>query len=315
MSHGESSRAVVIACIANGGIAVTKIVGFLLTGAASMLAEAVHSIADTGNQALLLVGSRRGAKPASDQHPFGYGRERYFWSFIVAMVIFALGSVYAIYEGVHRLLHPEPLESPMVAIGILAVAVVLESWSFKTALAEAREIRGDKRWLEFIRRTKAAELPVVLLEDVGALLGLVFALTGVSLAVWTGDPRFDAIGSIVIGALLGVIALLLSREMQSLLIGESAEPEMEQQIRAALLASPDMKRVIHLRTVHLSPDDLLVAAKVELSLSLSVSELCKRIDEAEAKIRATVPIARLVFIEPDVYREQVSAAVNEAAQA
>jgi cation diffusion facilitator family transporter len=307
MSHGEGSKAVLVACIANGGIAVAKIVGFLMTGSASMLAEAVHSVADTGNQALLLLGSRRGARPASEAHPFGYGRERYFWSFIVAMVIFALGSVYAVYEGVHRIIHPEPLESPAIAIGILGLAVLLESWSFKTALAEARELRGDMRWIEFIRRTKAAELPVVLLEDVGALLGLVFALAGVSIALWTGDARFDAVGSIVIGILLGAISLLLSREMQSLLIGEAAEPEVEAKIRRALEGARDVKRVIHLRTVHLGPDELLVAAKLELSMTLSVPELCSRIDDAEAAVRAVVPEAKLLFLEPDVYRDEAAA--------
>ena len=292
----------IVACLANGGIAVAKIVGFLLTGAASMLAEAVHSLADTGNQALLLLGAKRGSRPASAAHPFGYGRERYFWSFIVALVIFTLGSVYAVYEGIHRLLHPEPLESPLIAVGILGVAVLLEGWSFRTALAEARELRGTMRWLEFIRRTKAAELPVVLLEDLGALVGLGVALIGVSVAILTGDPRFDAIGSIVIGALLGLIAVLLSYEMHSLLIGEAADPHVESEIHAALARGPDVKRVIHLRTVHLGPEELLVAAKLEFSHTLSGAELCARIDQVEAGVRSAVPIARLLFIEPDVYR-------------
>jgi cation diffusion facilitator family transporter len=302
MSHG-SSKAVVAACLANGGIAIAKIVGFLLTGAASMLAEAVHSLADTGNQALLLLGQRRGQRQPTERHPFGYGRERYFWSFIVALVLFALGSVYAIYEGIHRVLHPTPLEAPLVAVGILSVAVVLESWSFRTALREAHALRGDMGWLEFIRRTKAAELPVVLLEDLGALLGLVFALLGVGLAYLTGDARFDGIGSIVIGVLLGVIAVLLSFEMQSLLIGEAADPAVEKQIRNALSGSSGIQRVIHLRTVHLGPEELLVAAKLEFDVSLSVQALCERIDEAERTIRTLVPIARLVFLEPDVYRQ------------
>jgi cation diffusion facilitator family transporter len=310
MSHGEGSKAVVVACLANGGIAIAKIAGFLVTGASSMLAEAVHSLADTGNQALLLVGSRRGQKQPSEHHPFGYGRERYFWSFIVAMVLFALGSVYAIYEGIHRILHPEPLRSPVVAVAILGVAVLLEGWSFKTAVGEARELRGDMGWLEFIRRTKTAELPVVLLEDVGALLGLVFALAGVTIALVTGDPRFDGAGSIVVGALLGVIALLLSREMQSLLIGEAADPEVEAQIRSALSKAPDVKRVIHLRTVHLGPDELLVAAKLEFDLNLTVQALCSRVDQAEVEVRKVVPIAKLIFLEPDVYREGATASMS-----
>lgn len=301
MSHGDR-KAVIAACAANAGIAVAKIIGFSLTGASSMLAEAVHSLADTGNQALLLFGQRRGERAASTQHPFGYARERYFWSFVVAMVLFALGSVYAVYEGIHRLLHPTPLESPGIALAILGVAVVLESWSFRTALREARAVRGKQGWLEFIRRTKAAELPVVLLEDAGALLGLVFALIAVGIASLTGDARFDGIGSIVIGVLLGMIALLLSFEMQSLLIGERADPEVEEQIRGALLGSPAVKRLIHMRTVHLGPDDLMVAAKLEFDPTLSVATLCDRINDAESAVRQAVPIARLLFIEPDVFR-------------
>jgi cation diffusion facilitator family transporter len=303
MSHAGNSKAVVAACAANAGIAIAKIVGFALTGASSMLAEAVHSLADTGNQALLLFGQRRGQREASAKHPFGYARERYFWSFIVAMVLFALGSVYAIYEGIHRLLHPKPLESPVIALAILGVAVVLESWSFRTALREARALRGAQGWLEFIRRTKAAELPVVLLEDAGALFGLVVALIAVALASLTGDARFDGIGSIVIGVLLGVIALLLSFEMQSLLIGESADPEVEEQIRGALVGSPDVKRVIHMRTVHLGPDDLMVAAKLEFESTLTAAMLCERINGAENAVRKAVPMTRLLFIEPDVFRD------------
>ncbi len=301
MSHGNS-KAVAAACLANAGIAVAKIAGFAFTGASSMLAEAIHSIADTGNQALLLLGQRRGQRAPDAHHPFGYGRERYFWSFVVAMVLFALGSVYAIYEGIHRLLHPAPLESPLLAVAILGFAVVLESWSFRTALREARELRGDMSWLTFIRRTKAAELPVVLLEDLGALLGLVLAFAGIGLSALTGDSRFDGIGSIAIGALLGVMAMLLSVEMQSLLIGESAEPELDQRIEALLTGTRDVKRLIHLRTVHLGPDELLVAAKLEFDTRLDVPTLCERIDEAERNVREVVPIARLIFIEPDVYR-------------
>ncbi|HEX6245408.1 MAG TPA: cation diffusion facilitator family transporter, partial [Polyangiales bacterium] len=260
------------------------------------------SLADTGNQALLLFGQRRGQRAPTERHQFGYARERYFWSFLVAMVLFMLGSVFAIYEGIHRLLHPAPLESPLLAVSILGVAAALEGWSFRTAIKEARELRGDQSWLSFIRRTKAAELPVVLLEDLGALAGLLIALVGVGLSSLTGDTRFDGIGSIVIGVLLGVIALLLSWEMQSLLIGEAAEPEVEQQIRAALSGSADVRRIIHLRTVHLGPEDLLVAAKLEFNAALDAPRLCERIDEAEAAVRAAVPMARLMFIEPDVFR-------------
>ena len=301
MSHGNS-KAVLAACLANGGIAVAKIIGFAFTGASSMLAEAIHSIADTGNQALLLLGQRRGQREATARHQFGYARERYFWSFVVAMVLFALGSVYAIYEGIHRVLHPAPLQSPLIAVGILGFAVLHESWSFRTALAEARPLRGEMSWLAFVRHTKAAELPVVLLEDMGALFGLVFAFVGVGLTALTGDARFDGLGSIVIGVLLGIIALLLSVEMQSLLIGESAEPAMEQRIQSLLTGTRDVKRVINMRTVHLGPDDLLVAAKLEFDASLDMYSLCDRINEAERNVRAEFPIARLLFIEPDVFK-------------
>lgn len=302
MSHG-SSKAVVAACLANSGIALAKTVGFLITGASSMLAEAIHSFADTGNQALLLVGQKRGERAPTERHPFGYGRERYFWSFLVAMVLFALGSVYAVYEGIHRILHPEPLESPLVAVGILGIAAALEAWSFRTALREARALRGNLSWFEFIRRTKTAELPVVLLEDLGALIGLVVALSGVSLATYTGDARFDGAGSVLVGVLLGILSLLLSLEMQSLLIGEAADPEVEERIRAALTQGPDVRRIIHLRTVHLGPDDLLVAAKLEFDAAIDVPTLCASIDRTELGVREAVPMARLLFIEPDVFRE------------
>lgn len=300
----SGNKAVIAACIANSGIAVAKLVGYFITGAASMMAEAVHSFADAGNQALLLFGGARARREATEEHPFGYGRERYFWAFVVALIIFMLGSVYAIYEGVHKLQHPEPLSNPLVAVGILTIGLGLEGWSFRTAIVEANAIRGSASWWEFIRHTKKAELPVVLLEDLGALIGLAVALAGVGLATATGDGRFDAMGSIVIGVLLGLIAIVLAVEMQSLLVGESAKANVVAKIRKALEDSDDITRIIHMRTVHLGPDELLVAAKVELSHDLKVSELADRINDAEAAIRAVVPIARLIFLEPDVYRDK-----------
>jgi cation diffusion facilitator family transporter len=304
--HEGSHKAVIAALAANLGIAVTKFVGFFFTGAASMLAEAVHSVADCGNQALLLVGGRRASRPATEQHPFGHAAERYFWSFVVALVIFLLGGVFAIYEGVHKLFHPQPIESPLLAVGILSVGVVLESWSFRTALIEARAVRGRQSVLQFVRETKAAELPVILLEDLGALAGLGFALLGVGLSVITHEPRFDAMGSVAIGVLLVGIGFLLATEMRSLLVGESATDERVAEIREALLAGPMLKRVIHLRTMHLGPDDVLVAAKIELDARLTFHEVAAEIDAAEARVRAVVPMARLMFLEPDVYREPAS---------
>ena len=296
-------RAIVAALGANLGLAGAKLVGWGFTGASSMLAEAIHSFADTGNQALLLWGGASARRPATEDHPFGFARERYFWSFVVALVIFALGALFAVYEGVSKLVHPHEIASPAWAIGILGVGVAMESFSLRTAIVEARSRKGAQSWWEFIRRTKSPELPVVLLEDLGALVGLAMALVGVTLAAATGEPRFDALGSIAIGALLAGIAFVLATEMRSLLIGEAATPEDRQAIRAALRETAPVQRVIHMRTQHFGPDQLLVALKVQFDPSLTMEGLADAIDLAEQGIRARVPAARLIFIEPDIYRE------------
>jgi cation diffusion facilitator family transporter len=301
-SHGGSTRAIVAAFLANLGIALAKFVAFAITGAASMLAEAVHSVADTGNQGLLFLGGRRSQKPPTGEHPFGFGRERYFWSFVVAVVLFTAGSLFALLEGVEKLRHPHELESVGWAVGTLVVAIVLEAFSLRTAVQESRAVKGDLPWAAFIRRAKVPELPVVLLEDSGALLGLGFALTGVGLAEVTGDPRYDALGSIAIGLLLFVIALVLAVEMKSLLIGEAAEPEVQQRICGALEGTAGVQRVIHLRTEHLGPEDLLVVAKIAVDASMPSGETAALIDRAEAAVRAEVPEARLMFLEPDIDR-------------
>jgi cation diffusion facilitator family transporter len=303
--HEGSKKAVLAALAANLGIALSKFVGFFLTGAASMLAEAVHSVADSGNQLLLLLGNARAQREATPQHPFGFGRERYFWSFVVALVIFVLGGSFAIYEGIEKLVHPKQLTSPWVAVGILVFGIVLEAWSFRTALKEARVQRGDRTWLQFIRQTKAAELPVLLLEDLGALVGLLFALIGIGVATWTNEPRFDALGSVAIGVLLVVIAFVLATEMRSLLLGESATDEILHKIEGALLDGSKARRLIHMRTTHLGPEELLVAAKVAFDAALAFAEVAQEIDAAEARVRAVVPMARLIYIEPDVWRESV----------
>ncbi len=301
MNEG-SRRAIIAALLANLGIAVAKIVAFLVTGAASMLAEAVHSLADTGNQALLFLGSARARKPATPEHPFGYGRERYFWAFVVALVLFTLGSMFAIAEGVQKLRAPHGLESPEWALAVLGVAVVLEAFSLRTALREARRTKGTASWWRFVRHSKSPELPVVLLEDLGALLGLVFALVGVGLAMVLGDPRYDALGSVAIGLLLGAIAIVLAVEMKSLLIGEAAAPAEVAAIRAAFEAAPGIRRVIHLRTLHLGPEELLVAAKVEVDPEKTAPMLAATIDAAERQVRERVPAARVIYVEPDVFR-------------
>jgi cation diffusion facilitator family transporter len=287
---------------ANVGIAVAKIVAFLLTGAASMLAEAVHSLADTANQGLLLLGSARAQRDATGSHPFGFGRERYFWAFIVALVLFLLGGVFAIVEGIDKLGNPHDLESPAIALAVLGISLVLESFSLRTAIAEASEARGTRGWWAFIRHSKAPELPVVLLEDTGALAGLTLAFVGVGLGALTGDARWDAVGSLGIGVLLVVIAVILVIEMKSLLIGESASPADQEAIRRAVESSPSVRRIIHLRTEHLGPEELLVGVKIELDHHLTMPEVAARIDEAEARLRAAVPTARLVYVEPDVAR-------------
>ena len=301
MSEEGSRRTVIAAFLANLGIALAKFVGFAFTGAASMLAEAFHSVADTSNQGLMLLGRRRAGRSPTPEHPFGYGRERYFWSFVVALVIFSLGSLFALYEGVEKLRHPHRLESAGWAIGILAVAVVLESLSLRTAVRESRRLKGGS-WWRFIREAKVPELPVVVLEDLGALTGLAFALAGVLLADLTGNPRFDALGSLAIGILLGAIATILVIEMKSLLIGESATPGQHDAIRRAIENNPCVRCLIHMRTEHLGPEELLVGAKVELDGGLDTAGVAAAINSVEDDVRAAVPEVRLMYVEPDCYR-------------
>jgi cation diffusion facilitator family transporter len=299
--HEGSRRAVVAAFLANVGIAVAKFAAFAVTGAASMLAEAIHSVADTGNQGLLFIGGARSKRAPTDTHQFGYGRERYFWAFIVALILFSMGSLFAIYEGIHKLVDPHEIESVQWAYAVLGISIVLESLSLRTAAHEAAKVRGPQSWWSFIHRSKSPELPVVLLEDVGALIGLMFALLGVTLASTTGEPAFDAMGSIAIGSLLFVIAAVLATEMKSLLIGESASPEDETKIREAIAAGPEVDHLIHLRTEHLGPEDLLVAAKIDLSDGAD-GRAARAIDDIEARIRAGVPHARVIYLEPDELR-------------
>ena len=265
MSAEGSTRAILAALLANAGIALAKFIGFLITGSSSMLAESVHSVADTSNQGLLLLGQRQSRKEADPLHQFGYGRSRYFYSFVVAMVLFTLGSVFALYEGYHKISHPEELTSPIVAIVILVVAIALEGYSFRTAVKESRPLKGSGSWWRFIRNSRNPELPVVLLEDSGALVGLAFALTGVGLTMLTGEPVWDGVGTVAIGVLLGAIAVVLMIEMHSLLIGEGATREEDRAIRAAIEQTDNIDRLIHLRTQYLGPEELLVGAKIALA--------------------------------------------------
>jgi cation diffusion facilitator family transporter len=294
---------------------VVKFAAFIITGSASMLAESVHSVADCGNQALLLVGRRRALREETEEHQFGFGAERYFYAFIVALVLFTVGAVFSLYEGAERIAHPEHVDSPAVAFIVLAIAIALESFSLRTAIAESSAARGAASWLAFIRRAKAPELPIVLLEDTAALSGLAFALIGVTLATITGNGRWDGAGSIAIGVLLGGVAVILAVEMKSLLIGESAGRDVERDIVAAIEGGPEVDGVIHLRTMHVGPDTLLVAAKIAVADTDSAVQIARGIDAAERRIRSAVPIAQLIFLEPDLYRASQDNPADPAVQA
>jgi cation diffusion facilitator family transporter len=305
VSASGGTKAIIAALLANAGIALAKFVGYLVTGSSSMLAEAVHSVADTSNQGLLLLGGKRAQRAATAEHPFGYGRDRYFYSFVVALLLFSLGSVFALYEGIHKLESEEPLTSPLVAVIILVVAIGLEGFSFRTAIGESRPLKGKLSWWGFIRQSKSPELPVVLLEDFGALIGLVLALLGVGLSVLTGNPVFDALGTIAIGVLLGVIAVILIVEMKSLLIGEGASAPVLGRIVGAIEEGGLVQRVIHIRTQYLGPEELLVAAKIALQPCTTIEDVARGIDAAEKRVRSAVPEARLIYLEPDLDRSAV----------
>ncbi len=302
MSTEGGMKAVVAALLANIGIAISKFVAFFFTGSSSMLSEAIHSLADSGNQVLLLVGNKRSKKGADDRHNFGYGRRRFVYGFVVAIVLFLVGGLFSLYEGFHKWQHPEPLDDWWIAVVVLLVAIGLESFSFRTAIREANHSRGKRSMVQFVREARQPELPVILLEDAGALVGLVFALMGVGLAVITGDGRFDAMGAMAVGTLLVVIAIFLAMEMTTMLVGESALPEEVAAIRAALESSPGVLRVIHLRTLHIGPDELLVGAKIAIAHNDTGAQIARDIDAAEAALRAAVPTATYVFLEPDLDR-------------
>ena len=307
MSTEGGTKAVVAALAANVGIAITKFGAFIVTGSSSMLSEAIHSVADSGNQVLLLIGGRRAKREADEQHQFGYGRVRYVYAFVVSIVLFCLGGVFSLYEGWHKIHEPEELTSPQVAFAVLGIAIVLEGFSFRTAIREANKSRGSRSMARFVRDARQPELPVVLLEDFGALIGLVFALIGVSLAVVTGDGRWDGIGALAIGALLLVIAVFLALEMSSMLVGESAVPEQTAAIREALESEPLVNSIIHLRTLHTGPDEIMVAAKIAVDHDDTAAQVAAAIDGAERRIREAVPQARYIFLEPDLRRAEPSA--------
>ncbi|MFF9200174.1 cation diffusion facilitator family transporter [Streptomyces sp. NPDC014779] len=307
MSASGGTKAIVAALAANLAIAAAKFVAFLFSGSSSMLAEAVHSLADSGNQGLLLLGGKRAQREATPQHPFGYGRERYIYAFLVSIVLFSVGGMFAIYEGYEKIKHPHPIEAWYWPVGVLVFAIIAESFSFRTAIKESNELRGNLSWKEFVRRAKAPELPVVLLEDFGALVGLVLALGGVGLALGTGNGVWDGIGTVCIGVLLVLIAIVLAAETKSLLLGEAAGIEDVKKIEEAIVDGDTVTRLIHMRTLHLGPEELLVAAKIAVAHDDTATEVARAIDAAEERIRAAVPIARVIYLEPDIYSEKRAA--------
>lgn len=308
MSASGGTRAIIAALSANLAIAAAKFVAFAFSGSSSMLAEGVHSVADSGNQALLLIGGKTSKRAANDEHPFGYGRERYVYAFLVSIVLFSVGGMFALYEGYEKVRHPHPVEHWYWPIGVLVFAIVAEGSSFRTAVKESNHTRGTLSWIEFIRRAKAPELPVVLLEDFGALIGLALALAGVGISLATGSGVWDGVGTLCIGSLLICIALVLAAETKSLLIGEGAAADSVDDIRAAAVDGDTVTGVIHMRTLHLGPEELLVAAKIAVRHDDTAAEVARAIDAAEERIRAAVPIARVIYLEPDIYSETAAEA-------
>ena len=302
MSASGGTKAIVAALGANLAIAAAKFVAFAFSGSSSMLAEGVHSLADSGNQGLLLLGGKQAKRAATPEHPFGYGRERYIYGFLVSIVLFTIGGVFALYEGYEKIKHPHELEAWYWPVGVLVFAIIAEGFSFRTAVKESNETRGKLTWAQFVRRAKAPELPVVLLEDLGALVGLVLALGGVGLALLTGNGIWDGIGTMCIGALLVLIALVLAAETKSLLLGEAADVDQVAKIREAVVDGQTVTGLIRMRTLHLGPEALLVAAKIAVQHDDSAADVARAIDAAESRIREAVPIARVIYLEPDILR-------------
>jgi cation diffusion facilitator family transporter len=302
VSTSGGNRAIVAALLANVGIAIIKFVAAGLSGSSSMLAEAVHSLADTGNQGLLLLGGRRSRKEADEAHPFGYGRERFVFAFVVSIILFSVGGVFSIWEGIQKLAAPHPLENPWIPVIVLVLSILLEAFSFRTAIRESRHVRGKESLPKFIRHAKAPELPIVILEDFAALIGLTLAFLGVGLTIITGNGIFDGVSTLCIGALLVLVAIVLGIETKSLLVGEGASPGDLNSIRDAINAHPDVEALIHIKTLYLGPDELLVGAKIAFSAKKKLVDVAAAIDAVEVGIREVVPIARVIYLEPDVYR-------------
>ena len=313
MSTSGGTRAIIAALLANVGIAIAKFIAFFISGSSSMLAECVHSLADSGNQLLLLLGGRQSRKKADKEHPFGYGRERYVYAFVVSIILFSVGGVFAIYEGIEKLSEPHPIENPWIPLGVLVVAMALEGFSLRTAIKESNHTRGTQTWVQYVRRAKAPELPVVLLEDTAALTGLAFAFAGVGLSVITGNGIWDGIGTLFIGSLLVLVAIILGIETKSLLVGEGATEADHEKIVTAIESTPKVDRLIHIKTLYLGPDVLLVGAKIALAPDSALRDVADTINEVEIAIRDAVPIARVIYLEPDVYLPPIDVETNTSA--
>lgn len=314
MSTEGSMRAIIAALLANIGIAITKFIAAAFSGSASMFAEGIHSVADSGNQILLIIGGKRAKRAATAAHPFGYGRSRYIYAFMVSIVLFSVGGMFSILEGIEKLQHPHELEMVWLPLVVLGAAIVMESLSLRTAVIEANHVRHGKSWVQFIRHAKSPELPVILLEDLAALIGLVLAFGGVGLTVVTGDPIWDAIGTLAIGGLLVLVAIVLGLETSSLLVGEGATAEDTGKIRKALKETDGVESIIHMKTLYLGPDELMVGAKIAVGEKATGKQIAQIIDTAEENVRTAVPAARVIYLEPDIAREPAVAKPKAAAK-
>lgn len=302
MSTEGSMRAIIAALLANIGIAITKFIAAAFSGSASMFAEGIHSVADSGNQILLIIGGKRAKRAATAAHPFGYGRSRYIYAFMVSIVLFSVGGMFSILEGIEKLQHPHELEMVWLPLVVLGAAIIMESLSLRTAVKESNHVRGNKSWVQFIRHAKSPELPVILLEDLAALIGLVLAFGGVGLTVVTGDAIWDAIGTLAIGGLLVLVAIVLGLETSSLLVGEGATAEDTGKIRKALKETEGVESIIHMKTLYLGPEELMVGAKIAVGEKATGKQIAKVIDAAEENVRTAVPAARVIYLEPDIKR-------------
>jgi cation diffusion facilitator family transporter len=279
-----------------------------------MFAEGIHSVADSGNQILLIIGGKRAKRAATAAHPFGYGRSRYIYAFMVSIVLFSVGGMFSILEGIEKLQHPHELEMVWLPLVVLGAAIIMESLSLRTAVKESNHVRGNKSWVQFIRHAKSPELPVILLEDLAALIGLVLAFGGVGLTVVTGDAIWDAIGTLAIGGLLVLVAIVLGLETSSLLVGEGATAEDTGKIRKALKETDGVESIIHMKTLYLGPEELMVGAKIAVGEKATGKQIAKVIDAAEENVRTAVPAARVIYLEPDIAREPAAAKPKVAAK-